>query len=375
MFLIKYVFRLIPLLISTVVLACSLPSAGAERLAIEVEEQKTRIEQLEQAYENGEIEAVDQNLFFNGDLQAELDRGIKFNELRYMATHNSYQTESVDELKTIYRNLSDLTFGLVAGDKAEFKSPTLTEQLNSGIYSLELDVEVLDENGDVSFVCMHAPRIQMTTSCYNMALTLKEIAMWSDNNPNHLPVTVIIEPKEAFLPMKNMKEFNIGYADEFDALLRESLGDKLFTPADMLRDYESFSEMRNADDWCEAKDMLGKVLVLPHDCKTTNKYIKTDESMKSQAMFPMLDAKDADKEYASFLIINEPEKCDKAFYIEEKNFLVRTRADKFTDVTDEQRENAFACGAQIISTDYPVKEGMTADDYVVSFENYKTISR
>lgn len=374
MFLIKYVLRLIPLLISTLVLACSLPSAGAERLAVEIEEQKTRIASLEQAYENGEIEAVDQTAFFDGDLQAEIENGVKFNELRYMATHNSYQTESVEELRTIYYNLSDLTFGLVSGKTADFVSPTLTEQLESGIFSLELDIEVLDEDGEISFVCMHKPVTQMTTSCYNFELTLKEIAMWSDNNPNHLPITIIIEPKESFTPMKNLHEFNIGYADDFDAALREGLGDKLFTPADMLRDYNSFGEMRNADDWCEVKDMLGKVLVLLHDCKTTEEYIELDPTLKSQATFPMLTAEDADRDCASFLLINKPEECDTAYYIDEMNFVVRTRADKFTEVTEERREKAFACGAQIISTDYPVKKGITAEDYVVSFENYKTIS-
>ncbi len=371
---IRYIFRFLPLLISTFVLACSLPSEGAERLAAEIEEQKTRIASLEQAYENGEIAPVDQNTFFDGDLQAELENGIRFNELRYVATHNSYQTESLDTLKTIYRNLSDITFGLVAGNKADFVSPTLTEQLNSGIYSLELDIEVLDEDGDVDFVCMHAPVTQMTTSCYDMELALKEIAMWSDNNPNHLPVTIIIEPKESFWPMKNLRKFNIGYSDEFDALLRETLGDKLFTPADMLRDYENFGEMRAADDWCKVQDMLGKVLILLHEGNTTEDYIELDESLKSQAMFPMLRAEDVNRDCASVLLINDPEECGSE-YINEKNFVVRTRADEYTSVSEGRRKDAFACGAQIISTDFPVKNGMTADDYIVSFENYKTISR
>lgn len=374
MWLIKYLVRLIPLIVSTLTVFFSLPSVGAERLAVEIEEQKSRIAALEQAYKNGEIAPVDQNSFFNGDLQAELENGIKFNELRYIATHNSYQTESVEELKTVYRNLSELTFGLVSGETADFISPTLTEQLSNGIYSLELDIEVTDRDGEVSFNCMHAPQIQMTTSCYDFSLALKEIAMWSDNNPNHLPVTIIIEPKESFLPMKDLEAFDIGYSDEFDALLRERLGDKLFTPADMLRDYESFGEMRAADDWCEVQDMLGKVLILLHDCGTTEEYINLDKSLKSQAMFPMLRAEDVDRDCASFLLINMPEECDST-YINEKNFVVRTRADKFTEVTEERRKNAFACGAQIISTDYPVRKGMTEDDYIVSFENYKTISR
>lgn len=370
---IKYIIRFVPLVVSTLVVFFSLPSAGAERLAVEIEEQKTRIAALEQAYENGEIAPVDQSVFFDGDLQAELAGGVKFNELRYIATHNSYQTESVEELKTVYRNLSELTFGLVSGKTADFISPTVTEQLNSGIYSMELDVEVLDRDGEVSFTCMHAPQIQMTTSCYDFALTLKEISMWSDNNPDHLPITVIIEPKDMFLPMEDMKALNIEYAKELDTLLRESLGDKLFTPADMLRGYESFGAMRAADDWCEVKDMLGKVLILLHDCNTTEKYIGLDESLKSQAMFPMLRPEDTDRDCASFLLVNEPEECGSA-YIEEQKFVVRTRADTFTSVDEERRTLAFASGAQIISTDYPVKEGITAEDYVVCFDNYKTIS-
>lgn len=374
MFLIKYIFRFIPLLVSTLVLACSLPSAGAERLAVEIEEQKTRIATLEQSYKNSEIEAVDRNGFFDGDLQAEIDNGLKFNELRYIATHNSYQTESIDELKMIYRNLSDLTFGLISAKMADFVSPTLTDQLNGGIYSLELDVEAVDKKGeDVFFTCMHSPNIQETTSCYDLSLALKEISMWSDNNPDHLPITIIIEAKGFFIPMNGYKILNGNYIEEFDNVLREGLGDKLFTPADMLRDYDDFAQMRAADDWCDVKDMLGKVLILFHECKTTEKYIDLDPSLRSQAMFPMLRADDAERDCASFLLINNPKKCDSS-YINEQNFIIRTRADEFTSVSEEKRKNAFACGAQIISTDYPVRKGITAEDYVVSFENYKTVS-
>ncbi len=372
---IKYIVNFIPLIISILSLFFSLFEVGNARLGLEIEEQIERIATLEQSYADGEIAPVERDSFFDGDLQAQLDAGIKFNEMRYVATHNSYQTESVDELKQLYRKLSDLTFGLVAGNTADFISPTLTEQLNSGIYSLELDIEVLDRDGDISFTCMHAPQIQMTTSCYDFSLAMKEIAMWSDNNPNHLPITIIIEPKEIFLPMENMKALNLDYAKVFDSMLRDTLGDKLFTPADMLRDYENFGEMRAADDWCEVKDMLGKVLILMHDCATTDDYIKLDRSLKTQAMFPMLEARDMNESYASFLLINDPVRdftdIEEAL---ENNFVVRTRADKFTGVTEERREKAFASGAQIISTDYPVKDGLTADDYVVCFPDMKTVS-
>jgi hypothetical protein len=326
-------------------------------------------------YVKGEIQPVDQNSFFDGDLQAEIKNGLKFNELRYTATHNSYQTESLDEFKKVFRNLSDLSFGLISEKTADFVSPTLTQQLERGIYSFEIDVEVFDEDGDVSFTCMHIPQIQMTTSCYDFELALKEIAMWSDNNPGHLPVTIIIEPKEIFIPMETMKPFSMKYADDFDALLRKGLGDKLFTPADMLGDYESFGAMRADDGWRKVEDMLGKVLILLHDCGTTEKYIESDPTMKTQAMFPMLRANDAKRDCASFLIINNPEKCDSEFFINEKKFIVRTRADEFTSVKEERRKKAFECGAQIISTDHPVREGVTEDDYVACFGDFKTISK
>lgn len=372
---IKYILKFIPLLISTVIAFVSLFSANAERLQVEIEEQKTRIAALEQAYNNGEIAPVDETAFFDGDLEEALDGGLKFNELRYIATHNSYQTEAVDEYKKIFKNLSELTFGLISEKSGEFVSPTVTEQLNNGIYSLEIDVETFDRDGEISFTCMHSPTLDMTTSCYDFSLLLKEISMWSDNNPNHLPITIIIEPKSLFIPLEDMKFFNLDYAMAFDEALRAGLGDKLFTPADMLRDYESFGAMRAADDWCEVKDMLGKVLILLHDCNVTEKYIKTDPTLKSQAMFPMLREEDTDRDCASFLLINDP---DEAFELSEEiikngKFVVRTRADQFTSVSQENREFALASGAQIVSTDYPVKSDLQEGDYYLAFNGYKTI--
>ena len=372
---VKYVFRFIPLVISTIIAFCSAFPASLEVLEDDIALQAQRIAALEQAYENGEIEPIDESVFFDGNLEEEIANGLKFNELRYIATHNSYQTASTDEIKKVYRNLSDLTFGYVNAKTGDFVSPTLTEQLNNGIYSMELDVETFDRDGEISFTCMHSPYIEMGTSCYDFELALKEISMWSDNNPNHLPITIIIEVKELFVPLENMEFPNIDYIKAFDGTLKACLGDKLFTPADMLGSYESFAALRADNGWCEVKDMLGKVLVILHDCSLTNEYIKIDSSLKSQAMFPMMEKKDSDNVNASFLIINKPaEIIEASKELDDVNFIIRTRADKFTQVTQERRQLAFESGAQIISTDYPVINGIKPDDYYVSFGGYKTIS-
>lgn len=368
----KRIIKFFPALISTIVAFVSVFSVSAERLDEEIAEQIQRISELESAYASGEIAPVDEASFFEGDLQTELEAGIKFNEIAFLATHNSYQSESTETTKKLYRSLSDLTFGLVSEKTADFESETLTNQLESGIRSLEIDIEVFDREGDVSFTCMHSPNIEMTTTCYDFELAMKEIAMWSDNNPDHLPITIIIEPKGTFIPLKDMKKFSIDYADEFDTALRETLGDKLFTPADMLRDYASFGEMRAADDWCKVKDMLGKVVILLHDCGATEEYIALDPSFGTQAMFPMLREEDINRDCASFIIMNKPAKLlEIQDTILEENLMVRTRTDKFTEITEKRKADALASCANIISTDYPPRTDSTDESYIVSF-NGKT---
>lgn len=371
-----HLFKFIPVLISTVITLTSVFPASEARLEEEIVEQVQRIQALEEAYKNGEIAPVDEASFFAGNLQAELDAGIKFNEISFIATHNSYQSEATEATKKLYRNLSGLTFGILPEDTGEFKNETLTDQLNCGIRSFELDVEVFDRNGDVSFTCMHSPHLEMTTTCYDFELALKEITMWSDNNPNHLPITVMVEPKEFFLPLEYMKKFDIGYTDEFDALLKKALGDKLFTPADMLRDYASFGEMRRADDWCKVSDMQGKILVLMHECGTTEDYIALDPSIKTQAMFPMLRQDDIERECTSFILANDPPKILKQKdELVESRVVMRTLCDSYGDAPQKRLEQTLAGPAHIISTDYPPKTTDTAENYVVTFGGRTTVRK
>ncbi len=374
---IRYIFRFIPLLISIIITFFSTFGESSNQLQLDIAEQIDRIAALEQSYSNGEIPPVDEASFFDGDLNAELEAGLKFNEIAFIGTHNSYQKQSVPALQKIYSHLSELTFGLVSANQGGFENQTLTQQFNCGIRNIEIDIETFNRNGEISFTCMHMPTFEMGTTCYDLELAFKEIVMWSDNNPGHLPVTVIIEPKQIFLPIEDMQFFNMDYVAELDLLIRKSFGDKLFTPSDMLRDYASFGEMRAADDWCEVKNMLGKVVVLLHDTGVTEDYINLDPSIKSQAMFPMLRPADIDRDCASFLIINNPEKIDdcKVDVLNTGNFIVRTRPDEFNNISEERRKTAIYSGAQIISTDYPPRDDLSPDSYFVTFENGKTVAK
>ena len=89
------------------------------------------------------------------------------------------------------------------------------------------------ENGETT------PNIDMTTHSYDFALALEEIALWSDHNPNHLPILLIVEPKVWFLPTLDMDFFTLQSAHALDRQLNAALGDRLVTPADVLRGYDS----------------------------------------------------------------------------------------------------------------------------------------
>ena len=155
-----------------------------------------------------------------------------------------------------------------------------------------------------------------------------------------------------------------------DELIREVLGEKLLTPAEMMGDYPSLRAMREADGWLPLSDCAGRVVVLLHDTTVTKDYISQDETIKSQAMFPMLRYKDRDKDYASFLIVNKPKDIDKYSQelIFEKKLVIRTRVDSYGSYNEEDRILTLESGAQILSTDYPPKADMTEVEYVVGFD-------
>lgn len=338
------------------------------------EEQIRYVATLEELYESGEAEKCDDSEFFLGNLERTLASGIRFNEMAFIGTHNSYQTQSVFSVQALFDILDKITFGLAVGeDSGKLNSPKLTEQLNCGIRNLEIDIEASYGENGYSFNCFHVPMLDMTTNCYDLELALKEIKMWSDYNPGHLPVTIIIEPKKVFAPMENMEYFSLESAEALDSLLRLTLGDSLFTPADMLKDYESFAKLREAEGWAEVSSMLGKVVVLLHETTVTEDYIALDESIKSQAMFPMLRPDDVNRDCTSFIIMNDAEKySDNIEKAVSDGFIVRVRADLNSEKNEQQANAALSSKAQLIATDYPVYKGLERDGFV-SFDNNKLI--
>ncbi len=344
--------------------------AGNKAIDENIRYQQERMEYLRNEF-YADYTPCDENKIASFDIEEAIANGVKYNEVQFLATHNSYQIEATDEYKKLYYALGDLTFGIVNTEKVEFTMDSLTEQFELGIRSVEIDIETVVQDEEVSFIVSHNPLYDNTSSCYRFADALEEIKMWSDNNPNHLPITVIIETKKDVPAVYGLKNFNLTYSRICDSIIREKMGDKLLTPADMLGDYESFKEMREDDGWLPLEETLGKVIFLLHDCATTSAYINRDQTLKTQAMFPMLRYADRDKDYASFILDNNPDDAlsHEAETIDRCNLIVRTRADSYPNFSDERYGYADACRAQIVSTDYPVRVG-ESKYHIYSFDGF-----
>jgi len=347
--------------------------AGKE-IQLNYDYQASHMLELEEYYKD--YTPKDENAYCAFDLDSALADGVKFNEVSFIATHNSYECSGSESYKKLYSKLSDLTFGLVSYERVLFESEDLTDQFECGIRSIELDVETKVSGSDISFVVSHKPGVEISSNCYDFETAMREVKLWSDNNPGHLPVTIIIEPKKNVPPIGGLKNFTAGYAKKLDDVIRSVLGDTLLTPADMMGEYSSFKEMREADGWLPLADTLGKVMVLLHDTNATEGYISIDKSLRTQAMFPMLRANDADRDCASFLLVNDAkEALKKSQSLRlDKKLCVRTRTDNFYTPEDKcEIENASLSGSNIISTDHPVFNGDRDFDYEVTFDGGYTV--
>lgn len=334
--------------------------------------QKSNLEYLRNTFYN-DYTPKDEQSICAFDLQKALDDGIRYNQVAFLATHNSCQRLNRPESVEYLGALDYVSFGLASGnffDKKNFECDTLTQQLEHGIRSIEFDIEAKVSGKNVSFTVMHDLVVDSATTCLDLEGALEEVVMWSNHNPNHLPITILMESKAYVLPVDGFQIFGSRHVKDFDNILRKCLGDKLFTPADMLGDYATFKDMREANDWKPLKEMLGKVVVILHEAGFVKKYIKQDPTMRTQAMIPSVLYKDRDTPQAGVIIENKPQRAvDRINFYKTANFVVRTRADKYPHFSEERYALANQCISQIITTDYAPRD-LRPDQHTYSFDGF-----
>ena len=342
--------------------------------------QANHMDELKELYNRTDFIGVNEQDFCAFDLQDALNSGVKYNDLQYISSHNSYKQELSFFSKAVF-NIFGSSFGMKERE-FEYGFPTITEQLNNGIRYIDFDTGYLKRGGKWEIICSHDPILDNNSNALDFQLAIEEVYLWSQNNPNHLPLTIFIEPKSDFLYLPVLKEFGIEGMKEIDQIIKDTLGDTLFTPSDMLGDYANFKELTNDNGWAKLEDMLGKILFITYPDYNLE-YMALDTTMSTQAMFMAVWHHSYERNLDSFaintpfILTNHPDVEDSLgnSAIEkflDLNLMVRTRLDFYPVIDTERKEKGIASNAQILSTDF-LKDSRYEAQYYACFEGDYTI--
>lgn len=303
---------------------------------------------------------------------------IGLDEIQVLAAHNAYHLEGEAPLmQAITDNLPALT------PTIEYSHPTLTEQLDLGVRSMELDVFEDPDGGryatpkaqpllalepidpvmqEPGFKVFHIQEVDYRSTCLTFVRCLEELEAWSEAHPTHLPIVVQIEAKDGEIP----DPLNLGFVQPiptseatFVALEAEILSvldeDLLVTVGDVQGDHDTVRAAIETDGWPDVDDLRGRfVFTLDDRSPKRDMYRAIHDDTRDRLIFVSAEAPDDD---AAFTVINDPvADGDRIRTLVAEGYLVRTRTDADTaeartgDTT--RRDAAFASGAQIVSTDY-----------------------
>jgi hypothetical protein len=315
---------------------------------------------------------------------------VRLNELQVLGTHNSYKGPLPAPVAFIL-NLLDP----VEAQALDYAHAPLTEQFEEqGARQIELDVFADPEGGryafplgkvlagdvpegglpdflEPGFKVMHVQDVDPVTSCALLVTCLTELRDWSDANPDHVPVAVLVETKQdpvpidaSELPIALPQDFVVPLPitpellDDLDAEIRSVFDDdRMVLPDDVRGDHDTLEAAVLAGDWPTLAESRGKVIFLMDQGGAQRTWYREGRpNLEGRVMFTPSSPGQSD---AAFLKINEPlgnvERIQEAVA---DGYVVRTRSDvpttdaRANDTT--RREAALASGAQWVSTDYLV---------------------
>ncbi len=304
---------------------------------------------------------------------------VRLNEIQVLAAHNAYHLQGPKPLlDAITDALPELT------PTIEYSHPTLTEQLDLGLRSFELDIFEDDPAGgryaapkaqplleldpidpamqEPGLKVMHLQEVDYLSTCPTFVGCLEELEAWSEAHPGHLPINVQIEAKDDVIP----DPIELGFvqpipvsANTFvtlEAEIRSVLDDdQLITVGDVMGEHATLWSAIEADGWPLIDELRDRFFFTLDDrSPKRDMYRSIHDDMRDRLVFVAAAAPDDD---AGFWVANDPvAEGDLIGELLELGFLVRTRTDADTvearsgDTT--RREAAFSSGAQIVSTDY-----------------------
>ncbi len=276
---------------------------------------------------------------------------LKINQIQFVGSHNSYK-QAMSPLihKALYLLDAEISESL------EYWHVPLAEQLDLGLRKLEIDL--FYDPSSQSFPVGHAQLIDMNTHCGELVLCLQQVREWSQRNPRHVPIWISFNLKDSLITgLPDPRPFTPVALELLDERLLAVMGSQLIRPADV-----------QGLNWPSLEQARGKVLLILDEGG-----VKRDWYYEGWQSRPMFANAPAGHPAAAVMIINDPLKdFERIQRLVKAGYLVRSRADADTREArandTRRRDQAFASGAQAISTDYYLPATHFGNDYQVAIE-------
>ncbi|WP_375428309.1 Ca2+-dependent phosphoinositide-specific phospholipase C [uncultured Sphingomonas sp.] len=308
------------------------------------------------------------------------DATMKLNDIQVLGSHNSFKRQISPAVMKMLRKMNPKT-----ADSLDYQHGPLTQQLDTGLRQLEIDVfadptggRYADPAGErlaraageatgfdraamlkPGFKAFHVPDIDYLSNCPTLVGCLREIDTWSRAHPGHLPLMITINAHDVPIGRPGITDplrLDGPALDALDAEIRSVIApNRLIVPDDVRGKAATLRDAVLADGWPALKAARGKIVLLfdvPDDI--AHRYRTGHPSLAGRAMFAFYN--DAQPESAMIVVQDPIVDGAKIRRWVEKGYIIRTRSDADT-VEARSRDlrkahAAAASGAQAISTDY-----------------------
>jgi hypothetical protein len=307
---------------------------------------------------------------------AGIDDDVHLNEIQVVGSHNSYKKMVSPAEEELRRSVIS-----TAADLMSYQHEPLGTQFQSRkVRQVEIDIYLDSAGGkyanpllrsaagvgpydpkmnEPGIKVLHIQDVDYASTCLTFVDCLTQMKAWSDANPSHVPIAVLVEFKDdeldfpgfTFTSPEKFTAANIGSVD--DEIRSVMSAEDLITPDDVRGSHATLDEAVTTDGWPTLGQSRGKFLFLMDNKGgyRTN-YLSGHPNLENRVLFTNADPGDPD---AAFVERNDSSDAGIPGLVE-AGYVVRTRADGDTkearDNNTGPRDAALASGAQWVSTDY-----------------------
>lgn len=312
---------------------------------------------------------------------------LRLNQMQVIGTQNSFHQEPPANEKAIRVAI----VGPQVEQTMEYTHASIDKQLGAQkVRQLEFDVfadpyggmystpflRMTAGNGPMDPVMnapgtkvLHLQDVDYHSSCLTLVKCMQQVKAWSDNNPGHITIAIMLEFQDRPLLVPGETEPRPGTVIPIKwdkarmmVLEREILSvfprERIVTPDNVRKTGKTLEQSVLQDGWPTIDETRGKVLFLmDNDGAYRDAYLRGNTSLEGRLLFTNSRPGVPD---AAFMkrYVWDPNGVAEITGLVRKGYMVRSRADADTmqarNNDTSTRDIALATGAQWVSTDYPV---------------------